>query len=161
MDPNVRDLLIAALPIIGGVLVGILVAKITADRTRQLEREKWKRELYATFIHSATEVRDAVHLIASREDPDDGWGAYIGKAQQALVEIRMIAPAMRGPADAVWDAAGKLMRGLPIVTKPEPDGTVVMLDRTQYNELDEACRAANEAFVDRASREFGSRGAPR
>ena len=156
MDPNVRDVLVATLPIIGGVLVGILVAKITADRSRQLEREKWKRELYASFIHSASEVRDAAHLIATGMDPGEHWGSNLERAQRDLVEIKIIAPSMRGATEAVWTAITNLMKAMVKLNAatPTPSGAAIPIDLSRYQELDAPCRLTIQAFIDRASAEF-------
>jgi hypothetical protein len=111
MDANIRDVLVASLPVIGGVLVAVLVARIAANRTMDLERAKWKRELYATYIHAADGVRDGVRG-ALLGHQNDGWAANIGIAQKALVEIKILSPGMATVAGAMWDAAGQLMTGV-------------------------------------------------
>jgi len=96
--------LIAALPIAGGVLVAVLVAKITADRTMDLQRAKWKRELYATFLHASEEVRDGIRHVVDGI-PGEDWVSNIAVAQRALDEIRILSPGMAVHAGRLWDAA--------------------------------------------------------
>lgn len=156
MDNNVRDVLIAAVTVLGGFLTASVVARITVAATRGLERTKWKRELYASFIHSTNEVRDAVHLIVSNTEPGLAWAIHVDRAAQTLLEIKMIAPSMRKPAEAVWDAATALMSGVLKVESATvtPAGQAVPIDRSRYQPLDEAYRVAMLAFVDRASEEL-------
>jgi hypothetical protein len=156
VDDNLRDVAIALTTVAGGFLTAFAVARITMGATRGLERDKWKRELYAAYIHSTNEVRDVFHQMATGTDPDPGWGAHMDHGQRLLLEIKMIAPDMRKPADAVWTAVAELTMG---VFKAEqstdtPAGRAVPLDLTRYRELDEAYRVAMVAFVERASEDL-------
>lgn len=121
-----------------------------------MERTKWKRELYASFIHSTNEIRDTVRLIVSSTEPEPGWAAHVDQGGRTLLEIKMIAPSMRKPAEAVWDAVTALMSGVFKVESATvtPAGTAVPIDRSSYQALDEAYRMAMVAFVDRASEEL-------
>jgi hypothetical protein len=160
MDPTLAAVLTASLPVIGGILVAVLVAKITADRTKALERDKWKRDLYATFLHAAGQVRSGIRKAVdqlpggARPPPDTPWVDYIQVAQKALAEIRIIAPEMGTVAGELWDATGALMKGVVQFDSARvlPDGVEVQLDRTNYQELDERCRLATEAFIKAAAK---------
>ena len=156
MDAHFRDVLIAAVPVIGGIVVAILVAKITADRTMDLERAKWKRDLYATYIHASDEVRDGVRRTVEGF-PESDWPSNIGVAQKALAEIQILSPKMRSAAEPVWETAGSLMKGV-IRFDQVPlnhGGMAVPIDRTNYVELDAAYVTARTAFIAAAAKELG------
>lgn len=156
MDNNVRDVLIAFVTVAGGFLTAMAVATITMRAARGLERTKWKRELYASFIHSTNEIRDAVHLIVSNTEPGLAWATHLDQGGRTLLEIKMIAPSMRKPAEAVWDAITALMSGVLKVESATvtPAGPAVPINRSRYQALDEAYRVAMLVFVDRASEEL-------
>ncbi len=156
MDDNVRDVAIALVTVAGGFGTALVVATITVRASRGLERAKWKRELYASFIHATNEIRDAFHLIATGMEPDPGWSDQMDRAQKLFLEIKMIAPIMRNPAEAVWSAVTGLSQGILKVDQAvtTPAGTHVPLDLTRYKELDDAYRVAMMSFVDRASKDL-------
>ena len=154
MDPEIQQLPVAALPVAGGVVVGVLVARITADRTRQLERERWRRELYASYIHAVDGVRDAFHLGAGGSTPEEDWGDHLDRAGRLFVEIKMTAPSIAEPATRVYEAVSGLVKLLRIVASGDNGDAVVTMDVDAYRSADEACRLANARFIEAAAREF-------
>lgn len=156
MDESLRDVLLATIPIVGGIVVAVLVAKITADRSMDLERAKWKRGLYATLLHESDSIRDAVHGILDGFS-NQGWASGIAPAQKALAEIKILSPGIAPLAAALWDATGALMKGVLHLdaATAEPEGIKVPIDREAWPPLDAAYLAARRAFIDAAAKELG------
>lgn len=149
VDQNVSAVLIAAVTVLGGFLTAVVVARIAAHSTRGLERDRWTRELCASFIHATNESRDAIRIIVMGGPSRDGWSHHLTVAQKALLEIKMVAPSLRDDADRVWEACNALRLGVLKLDEATdtPAGPRVPIDRTRYVELDDAYRVAMLAFV--------------
>jgi hypothetical protein len=137
MDQNVRDVLIALVTVAGGLLTALLVTRLSNANTRRLERDRWKRELYATLYHEASSLRDSLHEMALGDAPEPGWGKAIERAQRAIAEISMLEPTMKPAVNALWEATGNLLK---LVGPGAPTD--------QYAALDDACRLALNAFIE-------------
>src|SRR4051794_37600929 len=118
MDDNVRDVTIALITVAGGALVGIWAATVTADRSERLERLRWKRDIYATFLASASSIRDAGKLSADGSALREGWAKSIGEGQRAFNQIKIIGPEVRPTAAALWKALTALLSALADLSSP-------------------------------------------
>lgn len=158
VDPNLSAFAIAVVTVLGGFLTAVVVTKLNVQATGRLERAKWKRELYASFLHSCNEVRDAIHEVATfGGSPDEGWATESASAQKTLWEIEMVAPTMKTPSETLWTALMALVSGVLRVDKSvdRPDGySVIPVDRSSYEQLDEVCRLATIAFREAAAEDL-------
>lgn len=144
IDQNTRDVVIALVTVAGGFLTAVVVTQIGAGQSRRLERDRWRRELYASLMRNTEELRDAARDLSNGDEPDD---ARIEEARrggyQATMEIRLVAPRMRGPTDALHHAAVWLFSRM--CTGPT----------SQWGELDECYVKAYQAFIEAARKDLG------
>lgn len=161
VDAGTAAILGALIGLLGAVVtatVTVLAVRITTSGGRDLERMRWRRELYATFLHSSDEVRDAIHVASMGGPVDDGWATKLSDASKAYWEIRIVAPSMSKPASALKDATDGLMRNVFRVeqaTELEGGYRHVPIDSTRYPELDEVYRVSMLAFIEAAAADVG------
>lgn len=151
MDDNTRSVLIALVTVAGGLLTALFVTRMTVASSDRIERDKWKRELYAGLHFDASELRDAIHELVNGAAPDDGWGDHIAEGQRKFSEIKIIAPQMIGPTGDLWDAWGALMKG---VLQVDVKTGAMQVMTAQYEALDESFRLKSEAFLAAAQRDL-------
>jgi hypothetical protein len=143
VDDNLRDALIAMITVGGGLLTAMVVTRITAQNSRRLERERWKRELYASLLHSTNDIRDAARLAMAGSGPQASWASAIDQGQRAMDEILILEPNMRPAVDRLWATALAL--------------TIAALDgvsEQEYATRDEKYRLEIAAFINEASKDL-------
>jgi hypothetical protein len=89
MDDNSRTVLIALITVVGGFLTALFVTRMTVASSYRIERDKWKRELFAGFHMDASVLRDAIHTFVSGTEPNAGWGDHVAEGQRRLSEIKI------------------------------------------------------------------------
>lgn len=147
MDQGLRDLLIVVLGGLVGLITAVLVSKINASGTRRLERERWKRELYAEFLRLDDVMQGGSERGAAR--PREERLAARDRALQLIFEIEMIEPGMFVFAGDVWEPAKDILE-LDLRLAPEWD------DRSPAELLDRYLDGWT-AFKDAARRDLGSK----
>jgi len=125
MDDNTRQVLVALVTVLGGLLTGTLVAKLGFDHARRIERDRWRREdrdrnraeriaAYSAFLvamesrvgrliqdMNAASIGVTVHAVGPSADP-----------QEALQTITILAPSVTPSAETLYNY---VKVGMPVI----------------------------------------------
>jgi len=163
VDDNTRQVIIAVATILGGLLTGVLVARLGFNYTRRMETERWARE--DRHRHRAEKVAAYSAFLAAMEEKIDGLigdmnlaraGTQRDEEQETadpsapLQTIAILAPPpVVGAAQAYYDYS--VMFGLNVLSRQvqnmglDTEREVPDFDADEYNRLKDAATEAMHA----------------
>ena len=151
MDPVLANLIGDVAVIAAGITTGVLVARITADRTRSLERENRRLDLIAVFLRDAETLRDQGKLQAMGQ-PTVDWTSAQDRAHSSLTQLQILAPGLAGPALKLWQAVQLILTGAQLRTHAA--GREIPPEAQDWRKLERDYEAAHAAFITAATRAF-------
>ena len=108
MDPELADFLSDVAIVIGGVVTGILVARVTANRGRDLERERRVLDLIGTYLANIETLREQGQRQRAGLAIQNFTEAQ-NLAHSALTQLQIVAPDLERPGLDLWRAAAKIV----------------------------------------------------
>ena len=101
--PAVRDVLVLAVGAVLGLGSALIVARTNARASRRLERDRWKRELYAEFLHLTDVMVGGSERGTGYEDAERLTAR--DRALRLKFELELLDEAMAEAAGEVWEPA--------------------------------------------------------
>ena len=150
MDPVQANLISDIAVIAGGVVTGVLVALVVANRNRNLEREKRRLDLIAIFLRDAETLRDQGKLQAMGQPMIDFREAQ-DRAYSSLTQLRIVAPRLEKSALARWTAVQQILTAAQL--RAVAAGREIPVEARYWETLDDVYVDAHVAFL-KAGRQY-------
>jgi len=149
MDAETARVLSDIAIVLGGLATGVLVAKITPDRTRDQAREQRVLDLCAVFLRGVEKMRDQGQRQVMGQPMEDFTAAQ-DEAHSALTQLRIVAPRLEKPALEVWQAVQKIVTGAQL--RAYAGGREIPLEAQDPDKLDADYLEVHGRFLKAARR---------